>query len=369
MTATVLVVGASGVVGTAAVEKFLSEGWRVVAVSRRPPELAPDPANRRIDVDSLQHLSVDLRDRAACDAAFSTLGSVTHVVYAAVSEQPGLVKGWRDPAQMALNATLLRNVLDPLGAVADLEHLSLLQGTKAYGAHLHPIPVPARERAPRDPHPNFYWLQEDLVRERAAAAGWTFTILRPQLIVGPNHGVVMNLPPIIGAYAALRRDEGKPFSFPGGVPYVWEAADARLVASVLHWAATSAVAAGETYNVTNGDVFDWRNLWPAMAEVLGVQPGPDEPVELATYLPAQADRWDRLVRRRGLRPIGMADLLGESHHYADRCFAYGATTARPPTFVSTVKLRQAGFCEVYDTEESFCSWLYTLIERRILPRG
>ncbi len=368
MTATVLVVGASGVVGTAAVEKFLRESWRVIAVSRRPPDLGSG-AKQRIDVDSLRHLSVDLTDRGACDAAFSALDSVTHVVYAAVSEQPGLVAGWRDPAQMALNLELLRNVLDPLCAAANLEHLSLLQGTKAYGAHLHPIAVPARERSPRDPHPNFYWLQEDLIRERAAEGGWNFTILRPQLIVGPNHAVVMNLPPIIGAYAALRRAEGKPFSFPGGVPYVWEAADTRLVASVLHWAATTPLAAGETYNVTNGDVFDWRNLWPAMATVLGVETGPDEPTELATYLPAQAENWDRLVRRHGLRPIGMVDLVGESHHYADRCFAHGATTARPPTFVSTVKLRQAGFSEVYDTEESFCYWLNELIERRILPRG
>ena len=38
----------------------------------------------------------------------------------------------------------------PLHAVAPLRHVTLLQGTKAYGAHLHPIPIPARERAPRD---------------------------------------------------------------------------------------------------------------------------------------------------------------------------------------------------------------------------
>src|SRR3712207_9396900 len=103
---------------------------------------------------------------------------------------------------------MLRNLLEPLTAAArDLRHVGLLQGTKAYGAHLHPIPVPARERFPRDPHENFYWLHEDLVRERSAEQGWTFTILRPQLIVGPNHGVVMNVPPVIGAYAAIRREE------------------------------------------------------------------------------------------------------------------------------------------------------------------
>ena len=65
------------------------------------------------------------------------------------------------------NLTMLRNLLDAAArARRRLRHVSLLQGTKAYGAHLHPIPVPARERCPRDPHDNFYWLQEDHVRER-----------------------------------------------------------------------------------------------------------------------------------------------------------------------------------------------------------
>ncbi len=86
-------------------------------------------------------------------------------------------------------------------------------------------------------------------------------------------------------------------------------------------------------------------------------------------LPARAALWDELVARHGLRPLRMDQLLGESHHYADVCFAYGADTPPPPTFVSTVKLRQAGFGGVCDTEASFCHWLRVLIERRILPRA
>jgi hypothetical protein len=36
-------------------------------------------------------------------------------------------------------------------------------------------------------------------------------------------------------------------------------------------------------------------------------------------------------------------------------------------FVSTVKIKQAGFTETYDTEESFCYWLQKLIDRKVLP--
>ena len=39
----------------------------------------------------------------------------------------------------------------------------------------------------------------------------------------------------------------------------------------------------------------------------------------------------------------------------------------PPALVSTVKLRQAGFCEAMETEETLRCWLRKLIERRILP--
>ena len=314
---TVLIAGASGLVGAAAVDRFLADDWEVIAVSRRPPEVESDRPFR--------HLPVDLRDEIAGKEAFGALADVTHVVYTAVFEKPGLIQGWTERDQMETNLAMLRNMMEPLTGVArGLRHVSLLQGTKAYGIHLHPMPVPARERFPRDQHENFYWLQEDYVRDASARQGWSFTVMRPQLIVGPNYGVVMNLPPIIGAYAAICREEGRPFGFPGGVPYVWEAVDTRLVADALAWAATAPQAAGETFNLTNGEVFEWRSLWPAMAEALGVEPGPDNPTRLATFLLERAGVGDRIVDEHGLRRIPMHDLVGASHHYADFCFAYGA---------------------------------------------
>ena len=47
------------------------------------------------------------------------------------------------------------------------------------------------------------------------------------------------------------------------------------------WAAQSPQAANEAFNITNGDVFEWRNVWPALAETLGVETGPDTPTSLA----------------------------------------------------------------------------------------
>ena len=360
MPSTVLIAGASGLVGTAAAIAFMDAGWRVVAVSRRRPEL--------LDGRDYVHVPVDLTDTDECRRAVNALSDVTHVVYTAVFELPGLIQGWSDPLQIETNGRMLRNLMDPLMDVARLEHVTVLQGTKAYGGHIQPLRIPARESQPRVEHPNFYWLHEDYIREQSAARRFAYTILRPQLIVGPNHGVVMNLPPVIGIYAAIRKAEGLPFSFPGGADWVWEAVDTRLVAGAALWAAEAPAAANETFNLTNGEVFSWRDMWPAMADTLGVATGPDEPLSMAEYLPARVDVWQSVVQRYGLRDIPMDNLLGESHFYADMCFAFGAETPPAPTYVSTVKIKQAGFTDTYNTEESFCFWLADLIERGILPR-
>lgn len=270
---TVLVAGASGLVGAAVVDRFLDDDWEVIAVSRRKPEIFSDKPFR--------HLAVDLQDEAACTEAFSSIGDVTHVVYTAVFEKPGLIAGWTERDQMQTNQLMLRNLIEPLANDAALEHVTLLQGTKAYGIHLHPMRVPARERFPRDDHENFYWLQEDYLKEKAAERGLRYTILRPQLVVGPQYGVVMNLPPVIGAYAAIRKEEGLPFSFPGGPEFVWEAVDTRIVANACRWAATEPKADKQHYNLTNGEVFEWHDMWPALAEELGVETGPDESLSMA----------------------------------------------------------------------------------------
>ena len=358
---TVLVAGASGLVGSQAVERFLGAGWDVIAVSRRKPEVTSSRPFR--------HLALDLSDQDACRAALDHESSVTNVAYAALFEKPGLISGWQERDQMDTNDRMLRNLMEPLLEASPVAHVSLLQGTKAYGIHLHPIPIPARERLPRDEHENFYWLQEDYVRELAEKRGLAWTVLRPQVIFGGAHGVAMNVLPPIGAFAALCAEEGLPFGFPGGVSFIQEGVDARLMGDVLLWAATEEAAANQTFNVTNGDVYEWRSLWPAIAKTLGVAPAPDEPRSLVSFLSERVEHWDRIVEERGLRPIGLMELCGESHYYADFLFAYGVTERPPYGLVSTVKLRQAGFKTFFDTEDTVCYWLHRLIEDRIIPRA
>src|ERR1700726_5028687 len=354
----VLVTGASGLLGVAAIEKFLSAGWEVVGVSRRKPEL---PSDREIEF-----LTVDLRDREATRQAFEPLTDITHIAYTALHEKPDLVAGWSSKDQIETNNAMLRNVVEPILTNANnFQHISILQGTKVYGVHLHPIPIPARERDARKDHENFFFDQEEYVREMGARHGFRYTALRPQLVTGPTPGA-LNVLPSIGAYAAIRREKAEPFGFPGGPSFVWEAADADLVADVMVWAAQSPQAANEAFNITNGDVFEWRNVWPALAETLGVETGPDMPTSVAAYLEENADVWDHIVAKYDLRSRNLRELIGQGDQHADFAFAYGAPEG-PRAFVSTIKLRQAGYTKPIDTEASFCNALQSLIAQKPLP--
>jgi nucleoside-diphosphate-sugar epimerase len=356
------VAGASGLVGFAAAKHFARRpGWKVIAVSRRLPE----------GLAGVELASVDLTDRARSAEVFGRLREVTHVVYAALYEKPGLIRGWRERDQMETNLTMFANLLDPLVAEADgLRHVALLQGTKAYGGHVATVPIPSRERTPRHAHENFYFLQEDhLLAQHARAGGnWSYTILRPQVILGESLGSNMNLIPALAVYGAVLRETGEPLHFPGGAPSVIEVVSADLLARAIAWAGTSPHARNEIFNVTNGDVLVWRDAWPAVAEALGMEVGEDRPLALAEEMPRRAGVWSAVVDRYGLRaPRWLDEFVGQSFVYADLLLGYGRDRVPMPQLVSTIKIRQAGFTECLDSEADLAAWFARLRERRLIP--
>jgi nucleoside-diphosphate-sugar epimerase len=144
----VVVAGATGLVGNAALRHFGGvKGCEVIALSRRKPR----------QLYGARHVAVDLTDAAQCSRAATDLGGTTHLIYAALYEQPNLVDGWRDDKQIKTNDLMLRNLMAALEPAApSLRHVALLQGTKAYGVHVRPLIVPAREgRSEMYEQPNF----------------------------------------------------------------------------------------------------------------------------------------------------------------------------------------------------------------------
>lgn len=239
---TMLIVGASGLVGSAAIRKFsILDDWHVLGASRRNPTIEAD----------FDFIRLNLDDREAVVRMMPRLRNVTHVIYAALFELPDLVAGWSCAQQMNTNQRMLENLFEPLLKQArGLQQVILLQGGKAYGAHLGKMRVPGRERSPRVEHANFYWSQEDYLRSAQSAHSWTLTIFRPQIVIGDALNAAMNLVPAIGVYAALSKERGRALDFPGGPPVVLEAVDADLLADAFAWAVATPEAANETFNVT-----------------------------------------------------------------------------------------------------------------------
>jgi len=356
---TILIAGASGVVGAAALEHFAAlPDWDVIALSRRPVAL-PDGA---------KHMSVDLTDLSACQSAAAGLTHVTHILFAALFELPELVAGWRDPRQMAVNEAMLRNLLDAMEPQAKgLRHITIMQGTKAYGGHVEPAPVPAKERWPRHAHQNFYWLQEDLIRERQKTAAWTFSILRPQIVFGYAVSSPMNIIAAIGAYAAVMREQDLPLHFPGGGRYINGASDSRMIAQAAEFTATHEIAANETYNVVNGDSLVWPDIWGSIAERFGMQAGEHVPLCMTEVMPKHEATWERVVKKYDLKFHTLAQLISSSWEFTDRALGYGAENLAD-SVLSPIKLRQHGFANCYDTEDSLHDWLELMQKNRLIPR-
>ena len=56
----------------------------------------------------------------------------------------------------SINLEMLQNVVKVLDKTSSkLKHISVMQGTKAYGGHLGPFKMPARETDPRSMGPKF----------------------------------------------------------------------------------------------------------------------------------------------------------------------------------------------------------------------
>ncbi|MBV8391950.1 MAG: NAD-dependent epimerase/dehydratase family protein [Alphaproteobacteria bacterium] len=357
----VVVAGATGLVGYAAMKRFAQDGGcDVVALSRRKPDAT----------FGARWLPLDFGDAAACAALAPELKDTTHLVYAALYEQPGLVAGWREEEQIRTNETMLANLFGAIERFSPgLRHVTLLQGTKAYGVHVRPLAVPAREnRSEMHEQPNFYWNQERFIRERQQGKAWRWTILRPVLIVGDSVGSAMNVVPALGVYAAMmKRDGRKDLAYPGGAGRVAQAIDADLLASCIAWAGEAATAGNEIFNITNGDVFVWPNVWPAICEALGMVPGAHVQLSLdKTIRPREAD-WAEIRGEHGLVSGTLKEFVGLSFEYADYTMGYGRTEPGPPALVSTVKLMQAGFCGAIDTEVMFARAFAAMQDKKLLP--
>jgi nucleoside-diphosphate-sugar epimerase len=353
MTGRALVVGVTGISGGNVARRLLADGWDVSGLCRRP-----DGLDERITP-----VVADLLDRDAVAAAVRGRAP-THVFFTT----------WQRRATEAencdVNGRMLQNLLDATSAEGTVQHVALTTGLKHYlgpfeaYAKVQPD-TPFSEEQERLPYENFYYTQEDVLFEAAARDGFTWSVHRPHTLIGWALGNAMNMGVTLAVYAAICRETGRPFHYPGSQQQ-WEAVtdvtDAALLADHLVWAATTPVAADQALNIVNGDVFRWRRLWPRLAQALDVEAqGYDgTPAPLEEQMRDAAGVWPEIVRKHGLRATDVDSLASWWHTDAD----LGRTIE---TFTDMSRSRQLGFLEVRDTETSFLSLFERLRAERIVP--
>jgi hypothetical protein len=179
----------------------------------------------------------------------------------------------------------------------------------------------------------------------------------------------MNPVAAIGAYAALCRERGLTFGLPGESEALWELVDAGLLAEAVGWAMTEPAAAGQTFNITNGDVFVLRHHWQRIAEALKLECGEAPAMGFVDFmaLPENREAWSGIAQRHGLIEASLPALVGQSDRYLDLLLGTRIATKTSPVLLSTIALRQGGFGACRDSFESLLHQLRRMSELRLLP--
>ena len=244
-----------------------------------------------------------------------------------------------------------------------LQRVVLVTGTKYYGVHLGPLKTPMRETDPRHMPPDFYFDQIDWLTDFQRGKKWSFTELRPQTLCGFAPGAAMSIMPAIAVYAAISKELGQPLRFPGkpgAYDTIYQVTESSHFASAALWAATEPRCANQAYNITNGDYFRWRNVWPKIAQVFGMKVGEVQTISLTQHMADKAGLWAQLTKKHGLRKIAFDQLV--AWPFADYVWA-----ADWDVMSDVTKSRLHGFHDVVDSEAMFERLLRRFRREKIVP--
>jgi nucleoside-diphosphate-sugar epimerase len=353
MAKTALVVGVSGIVGSATAALLAAEGWDVLGLARRP-----------IAQTGVTPIAADLQDEASVSAAL-----------AEVKPEAVFITTWSrqetEAENIRVNATMVRNLLNGLRPAGTVRHVALVTGLKhylgpfeAYGKGTLPQ-TPFREEQGRLDIENFYYAQEDEVFTAAKRDGFTWSIHRPHTVIGKAVGNAMNMGTTLAVYATLCRETGRPFRFPGSAAQwngLTDMTDARQLAKHLLWAATTPAAFDQAFNVVNGDVFRWSWMWGRIAEWFGVEPAPFDGsiLPLEEQMKEDAPIWRHIAEREGLAEPDLGRLASPWHTDAD--------LGRPIEVVTDMsKSRRLGFTAYQPTDDAFFDLFAELRADRLIP--
>ncbi len=348
-----LIAGVSGIVGNNLASQLISTTWEVYGLARKPQTGIPE----------VHPIAADLLDPNSLRIALT-----------GVDPTAVFITTWLRQANEAencvVNGAMVRNLLATLEGSGTLRHAALVTGLKHYlgpfEAYAKTKPVtPFREEMPRQPVANFYYTQEDELFEAAEQQGFTWSVHRPHTIIGYALGNAMNMGVTLAIYAAICRETGRPFVFPGS-PQQWDGltdvTDARILARHIEWAATSQAARNQAFNIVNGDIFRWNWLWPKLAADFGIEaaPYPGRKTPLEPKLADAGPIWAEIAAKYDLAESDINKLASAWHTDMDLGREMEVVT-------DMTKSRLAGFHDYQPTAASFLDLFARLRRERIIP--
>lgn len=318
---------------------------RIIAASRTPEANLPDNAIA-YPVD----LTAGNFDRAP-------LKDVTHALYCAYVNAHGF------EADRIPNVALLSGALDLCEACPNLTHITLMQGNKAYGSHLGPFKTPAKETDPRIAGGHFYDDQLDALTARADKLRWSWSALRPHVVIGPALKSSMNLMAVLGAYGTLQKAKGEPFAFPGpdaAFTPIYQATDSDLLSRAIDWCGEAEAAKSEIFNITNGDYFRWTNVWDSLAVFFEIPSAGPANINLTDAMAGDNLTWRKIAEKHLLVEPNLDSIV--SWRFAD--YVFGTTW---DVMSDAAKIRKCGFWDYVDTEIMLLDRLQQLRTLKIIP--
>ncbi|WP_084163902.1 SDR family oxidoreductase [Olivibacter sitiensis] len=346
---TALVVGAKGVIGSNLIRYLQTlDCWNIIGLSRKKSD----------EMEGVLSLSVDLLDKGDTLNKLAGLNTVTHVFYTAYQDRPT----WAE--LVAPNMTMLQNVVETIEKASPmLQHISFMQGYKVYGAHLGPFKTPAREDDPPIMPPEFMTEQQMYMSQKQQGKNWTWSAIRPSVVSGYALGNPMNLAMVIAVYASICRELNLPFRFPGksgrAYHHLMEMTDAALLAKATVWAATETRCANQVFNINNGDLFRWSELWPKIGKYFHLENADPLPLPLAEVMSSKETLWESMMAKYGLQ-YSYREV--SSWLFGDFVFSWDYDFLADGS-----KARRLGFHEFVDTEQMFYAIFDEFKKNKVIP--
>lgn len=253
--------------------------------------------------------------------------------------------------------------------------------------------------------PNFYYVQQNILKEEASKASFDWVVTYPNDVIGFAKGNFMNLTTTLGLFASVVKELGsKTLPWPGSTEFYGYfdcLTDADLHAEFCRWAATSPNTSNQAFNVVNGDAITWSSMWSKVANHFGLEVDPSElskppedhkVMELAPNPPVSIyakenglegsykqsvvemrinlanwsqrkdvlEAWNRLAEREGLQK--------DSFEKATWFFLNFVLGRNYNLIISMSKARKAGWTGYIDTLDSFKKQFQRYEDAKMLPK-